>query len=192
MKVLVIDDNGVNLKAAQAQLKDHEVVVASTYDEGEKLVRQKGHGFDAVLVDLLMPPSTQQLRREAYSSEEMPVGIFLALLAAKNGAKYVAVLTDSDHHSHAASACLDAFNAAEAKPTPFKVGKASVMLSNRRGWVGGQFLKEDLSVKYETDWDLWTKDREAANQKEEELSERTKDWKALLDYLISYKKGVSK
>jgi DNA-binding NarL/FixJ family response regulator len=58
MKVLVIDDNDGHRSAAQAQLKDHEVTVVGSYDEGKKLVCQS-HDFEVVLVDLLMPASRE-------------------------------------------------------------------------------------------------------------------------------------
>ena len=135
MKILVIDDNQVNLDAAEAQLAGHDVTFVSSYDEGRELVKKK-HEFEVVLVDLLMPASREaQGAGMRYVGQEMPIGIFLALLAAKNGAKYVAVFTDSDHHSHPASACFDAFNRGECDPTPFTVEGAKMLLSNTRNWV---------------------------------------------------------
>ena len=144
MKILVIDDSNVHREAAQQQLGDHALVVVGTYDEGCEILCGRGDFqlgfFDAVLVDLLMPPSRRQ--QSAYKEyQEMPVGIFLALLAAKAGAKYVAVFTDSDHHSHPASTCFDDFNPdGERRPTAFKVENAKVILTNNRSWVrrGGE------------------------------------------------------
>jgi len=191
MKILVIDDNEVNLSAAKAQLVDHELVVASSYDEAQKLVvswartgsiddRSHGrHDFDVVLVDLLMPASAQvqNLEGRQYVGQEMPIGIFLALLAARNGARYVAVHTDSDHHSHPASACFDDFNTRETKPTPFQVENAKVLLSNNRRWVQ-LFLREDLTKPLEQD----IYGRVAV---EVTRTVRAKNWRALLDYLLA-------
>lgn len=156
MKILVIDDNPVHQQSARQTLEGHDLTVVDSYDLGQKLVK-KDHGFEAVLVDLLMPASRQALgtRGEQFGGQEMPVGIFLALLAAKNGAKYVAVLTDSSHHDHPASACFDAFNPHEDSPTVFTVESARVLLCN--GW---DFL----------------------NQDEKPMS---KNWGKLLDYLIA-------
>lgn len=65
--------------------------------------------WDVVLSDLLMPASREQMGSDGmkYVGQEMPVGFALALLAAKNGAKYVAVVTATSHHAHPASATLD-------------------------------------------------------------------------------------
>ena len=186
MKILVIDDNATHRSAAQAQLKDHEVTVAESYDDGRKLIyhdrkhdweEPRAKPFDAVLVDLLMPPGLERQgdNREKFIDQEMPVGIFLALLAAKNGAKFVAVFTDSDHHSHPASACFDAFNEGEGKPTPFTVCGAKMILSNNGLWVGF-YHKDNLSEAL--DWE--------AKKGLDPLSiVRAKDWKALLEYVTS-------
>lgn len=81
----------------------------------------------------------------AFVGKEMPVGIFIGLLAAvRAGATYVAVFTDIDHHSHPASACIDVFNKAESKPTPFMVGDSKVLLSNTRNWVN-MYDPQDLT-----------------------------------------------
>lgn len=165
MKILVIDDSVANQESAKSQLAEHDLTVVSTYDDGLELVRDKDlkcH-FDVVLADLLMPASSRQINPNGKGvhliGQEMPVGIFLALSAATNGAKYVAVLTDSSHHAHPASACLDAFYGyGEAKPVPFTVGGAVMLLSNTRAWV----------------------DEVGENQ-----PVRAKNWKKLLDYLIT-------
>ena len=146
MKVLVIDDGQNNQGAAKAQLSNHEIVVVGSYNEGQKLVKEK-HDFEVVLVDLLIPASGQSigLDNRHLVGEEMPVGIFLGLLAAVNGAKFVAVFTDTDHHSHPASACFDAFNRnGENEPSPFRVEEAKMLLSNTRNWVN-HFRPENLA-----------------------------------------------
>lgn len=175
MKVLVIDDSATNQEAARAQLRDHETTVVGTYDEGQRLV-QKRHDFDAVLVDLLLPASRQQQGGDGarFVGQEMPVGIFLALLAAKNGARYVAVFTDSDHHSHPASACFDAFNKHENEPTPFTVEGARVFLSNTGNWVN-HFQPENLAAE------MSFEERSSG----ENPSVRAKNWRKLLDYLTA-------
>ena len=132
MKILVIDDSAIHQAAARKQLADHDLTVVGSYDEGQALLGK--YDFEVVLVDLLMPASSQSLGRNTHlAGQEMPVGIFLALLAAKNGAKFVAVFTDSDHHSHPASACFDAFN--KGKYTPLTVENAKVLLINNPNWV---------------------------------------------------------
>lgn len=174
MKILIIDDNSNHRAAAEAQLKDHDVTVVGTYDDGQELLK-KEHDFEVVLVDLLMPASKQSLGRNLHlAGEEMPVGIFLAILAAKNGAKYVGVLTDMDHHSHPASACFDAFSKMESYPQSFKIEDATVVLSNNRNWVK-HFYKDDLSK--EMPFKEWY-DKEDAGDVE------AKDWRSFFDYLL--------
>ena len=177
MRILVIDDNETCRAAAIAQLSDHETTITGSYDEGQRLVRDK-HEFEVVLVDLLMPASWQTLgsRGAGLGGVEMPVGIFLALLAAKNGAKYVAVFTDSDHHSHPASACFDAFNRNETWAISFSVEGARVILSNNRNWIN-HFQPENLANEME--FDEWYSG--------DKLAVKTKNWLKVLEYLLSGK-----
>lgn len=153
MKVLVIDDNVLNLDAAKAQLSsEHEVVTAGSYDEAQALLgfkdfytRTDSHPFDVVLVDLLMPVSLQEMADQwRFAGQEMPVGIFLVLLAAKNGAKYVGMLTDSCHHTHPGSACLDAFQEKIDGSTALSLCGARVLLSNSVDAIQS-FNKNDMS-----------------------------------------------
>lgn len=70
--------------------------------------------WDAVLCDLLMPAGRNAQGGDGlkYVGQEMPVGWSLAITAALRGAKYVAVVTDMNHHHHPASAMLDSMNRA--------------------------------------------------------------------------------
>lgn len=175
MKILVIDDAKLHREAAKALFPDHELTVVGSYDAGQQLVGQL-HQFDVVLVDLLMPASAQSMGADRnLVGQEMPVGIFLALLAAKNGAQYVAVFTDQDHHSHPASACFDAFNAHETTPTPFVVEGAKVLLSNTRNWVR-DFYADDLSQPLG-----WRSDFDPSRPRV-----RAKNWREVFDYLLGH------
>ena len=117
MKILVVDDQQMNLDAAKAQLIGHEVTTVSNFDEAFKLVCHYDAGwqkpnivdFDAVLTDLLMPAGKlrQGDKGLRHLGEEMPLGIFLVLQAAKSGVKLIGLLTDTNHHDHPASAALD-------------------------------------------------------------------------------------
>ncbi|HAS00039.1 MAG: hypothetical protein US57_C0004G0033 [Candidatus Moranbacteria bacterium GW2011_GWC2_37_73] len=66
--------------------------------------------WDAVLCDLLMPPTNKNQNHPELFINEMPVGWSLALQAAKEGAKLVAVVTATNHHHHPASTMLDAIS----------------------------------------------------------------------------------
>ncbi len=68
--------------------------------------------FDVVLCDLIMPASSYNLGGKGcqYVGEPMPVGFGLALMAVIHGAKFVAVVTDTNHHHHPAATMLDEFD----------------------------------------------------------------------------------
>lgn len=67
--------------------------------------------FDAVLTDLLVPASKKTLGDKGWKfvGQEMPLGTIIALRAMAAGVKLVAVVTDTNHHDHPASAALDHF-----------------------------------------------------------------------------------
>lgn len=134
--------------------------------------------YDAVLVDLLLPASNRDMASDKYVGQEMPIGIFLALLAAKrSGPKYVAVLTSLDHHQHPGIACIDYFNEKESRPIPFKLEGTDVLLTNCYRWSHVRFRPEDLAtpIKFE-------------DQMHSDI--HAKNWRALLDYMCNYKKKV--
>jgi len=140
--------------------------------------------FDIVLSDLLVPASKQAQGQMGRGGEEMPVGIFIGLLAAvKARAKYVAVFTDSNHHEHPASACFDAFGG-ESKPKSFKVEDSTVLLCNNRSWVS-LFSAEDMSKEVAVETSMNTSYAEAERKLlSDGKAVRAKNWAALLEYLI--------
>ena len=156
MKILVIDDSPIHREAAKKQLgQEHDLTVVGTYDEAQALLgyeqwddKSDRHDFEVVLCDLLMPASGQMQSSFELVGKEMPVGIFLALLAAKNGAKHVALLTDSSHHAHPGSACIDAFNKESYAPTVFTVEGARVMLCNHSGLVQNDESVQPVEVEH--------------------------------------------
>lgn len=92
--------------------------------------------WDAVLSDLLMPASRETMGPDGqkFVGQEMPVGLAIALLAAQNGAKYVAVVTATNHHHHPAVAMLDRVrpdqDADQTQPN-FVINGAKVMFAPR-------------------------------------------------------------
>jgi len=161
-------------------LSDDEAKKAE-YFAAEKVAREQATtypNFDVVLTDLLVPASGQAQGSDgmAFVGKEMPVGIFIGLLAAARArAKYVAVFTDSDHHSHPASACFDVFNyKGESQPIAFTVEGSKVLLSNSRDWVN-YFDPQDLSKPLEYE----------EYSKRADNKVRAKNWTALLDYLVT-------
>ena len=198
LSILVIDDSPIHQAAAKAQLAEYNLTVVGSYAEADKLLsrgipyygEEDGSDgackYDVVLADLLMPAPTM-LGRSCCNSGgglEMPIGIFLGLLAARHGAKAM-VFTDSDHHSHPASLCFDAFNrpaphesygdrsGGETNPLQFAVGKGSLILSNCRNWVR-DYTKEDLATPLEYGDNSVPTDRTV----------RAKNWKQALEHVL--------
>ena len=89
--------------------------------------------WDAVLCDLLMPAGERAQGGPGleHVGKEMAVGWSLALRAAKMGAKYVAVASDTDHHHHPASAMLDHMSTHR-----FVIDGARVLMTNSVRFIG--------------------------------------------------------
>ncbi len=69
--------------------------------------------FDAVLVDMMMPMDSDTLAPGVFNhKEQIAYGFVLALRACQVGAKYVAMVTDTNHHKGALSAALDKLGSA--------------------------------------------------------------------------------
>jgi CheY-like chemotaxis protein len=86
--------------------------------------------FDAVLTDMNMPMSRQTLAPGVYQYDaEVPYGFILALRASQIGAKYVAMVTDTNHHQGAMSAAIDHLGEAYYRGTeePFEINGAKVL-----------------------------------------------------------------
>jgi len=87
--------------------------------------------YDVVLTDMNMPMSRKTLTPSAFQSgEQVPYGFILALRACMMGAKYVAMVTDTNHHKGAMSAALDHLSSAyydESFKPNFEINGAKVM-----------------------------------------------------------------
>lgn len=107
MKILVIDDRDINQDSAATTLGGHEVTIIGSYDEAISVLVPEC-GYEVVLSDLMMPMSKETIIPGVYKNGELvPYGFILALRASAAGAKYVAVVTDTNHHNSAVSAAID-------------------------------------------------------------------------------------
>lgn len=151
MKILVIDDNADNLRAATRMLKDHEVRLASSYEEVEPLLTRGDWNDgdmeidefypDVILTDLFMPAPKVRQNMHLFVEQEMPVGSFIILLALKQGIKKIGLITDTNHHAHPASAMLDPIGGYSGQP--FNVGDVTVLTaSNLMGYVDENTYEE--------------------------------------------------
>lgn len=145
MKILVIDDNQENIKAAKEQFNnpDFDLTVADNYDEAFELICQKkkntnkpmgyeiiDHDFQIVLCDLMMPASKNKMGEKGmqFIGQEMPVGIFLAIQAGIYGPDNVIVgmLSNTSHHDHPGAAASNDFPLSS-----FSLGKGNAVFTNR-------------------------------------------------------------
>ena len=107
LRVLVIDDSLKNCQGAEEQLGSlYRLTVVTTYQQGIDAI--KSGQFDVVLTDLMLPASTYGMldKALAYVGQLMPMGLMLALIAAKAGVKRIAVVTMHSHHDHPVSAAF--------------------------------------------------------------------------------------
>ncbi|QQS15762.1 MAG: hypothetical protein IPK84_00120 [Candidatus Moraniibacteriota bacterium] len=64
--------------------------------------------FEVVLTDMMMPMSRKTLAPGVFNSgEQVPYGFIIALKATLCGAKFVAMVTETNHHQGAMSAAID-------------------------------------------------------------------------------------
>ena len=90
--------------------------------------------FEVVLTDMMMPMSERTLAPGVFNpSEQVPYGFIIALKATLFGAKFVAMMTDTNHHQGAMSAAIDhlgrAYYEDGCKPN-FVVNGAKVMFAH--------------------------------------------------------------
>lgn len=139
LTVVGTHDGALELLAVKRDKEKYEALRAQYKEQGVEDYHQKARAeselpfWDAVLCDLLMPAGRSVQGREGlkYVGQEMPVGWSLAITAALRGAKYVAVVTDMNHHNHPASAMLDAMT-----DTVFDLQGARALFTNDVRMVG--------------------------------------------------------
>ncbi|MDR3169202.1 MAG: response regulator [Candidatus Peribacteria bacterium] len=117
MKILIIEDNPLHIKAAKKQLSEHELTICTSYAEAEMelcgwtrsrnvsdLIAKK-LDFDAVLTDLFLPSSVKGTELEHATQEEraalpeVPYGLVFAMFALRKGIP-VAIVSDMSHHKN--------------------------------------------------------------------------------------------
>lgn len=152
MKILVIDDNQAHLDAAKEQLgNDHELTLASSFDEAETILNHGDHwyqdgppNFDVVLTDMMLPASKNGVSKEVEHPEQ-PYGLVFLLNAIRRGVKMIGLVTDGSHHTSPIHWALDMIG------YDCKSDKKNVrILGNTKFWCHWSCLKEpEYEVK---DW----------------------------------------
>jgi len=103
----VLTEAGFSRKPEQEDTQEYRKAYWKAHSEAEK-ASVIPFPFETVLVDMMMPMSRRTLASDAYNwGEEVPYGFVLALRAALRGARFIAVVTDTNHHKGAMSAALD-------------------------------------------------------------------------------------
>jgi CheY-like chemotaxis protein len=91
--------------------RDSELGDGLTFDRAQRVANARSVtplAFEAVLVDMMMPMSEATLAPDVWvPDEQVPYGFILVLKAALRGARFVAMVTDTNHHEGAMSAALD-------------------------------------------------------------------------------------
>jgi CheY-like chemotaxis protein len=186
MKIIVIEDSAVHQKSAQLTLTGHELTICKTHDEALKLLSSYSWpNWDVVLCDLMMPAGSnaQGQKGNRFVGEEMAVGWSLALSAAKNGAKFVAVVTDMNHHNHPASAMLDELN-----HHTFKIDNAKMLMTNRVRFVDVEGYEAPCDICEGTGKISWS-GKDCHNEKCHNgmTIGKGKDWGDILNKLVENK-----
>lgn len=149
MNILVVDDNAEHQASAERQLTGHNLTVVSSYSEASELL-ESNVKFDMALLDLMMPAAdlrTLGKNAKEFQDKELPMGTILAFQALRAGVKKVAVLTDTNHHMHPASAAFDYLGG--SNPIPICVGDARMFFTNYLHRIFAADLEEKTSVKFE-------------------------------------------
>lgn len=128
-KILLMDDSLKHRKACIAAFADDssvELVAVADYMEAVLRV-QRGERFDVALLDLLMPAEPETLGASGlkFIGQSIPVGYPLAVKLALLGIPKVAVVTDTGHHDHPASAMMDWF-----RWESFRINESTVLFTH--------------------------------------------------------------
>jgi CheY-like chemotaxis protein len=126
LSVLVIDDTPKHIASAKAGLAgNYRLTTASGYEEAmEILAKQK---FTIVLTDLHLPMSSKTMGDKFRLGELVPYGVLLMVEAARQGAKFVGVVTDLSHHDDPFSAAFDHYSRFQ-----FQIDGANVLMMHAR------------------------------------------------------------
>ncbi len=111
LRIMVVDDKSNNLLSAKIQFGESNIVTTfNCYEDVCKALSAGAPPPDLLLSDMLMPTEKFCLGDKASASflgMEIPVGIFLAFIAARAEVPRIVIQTDAGHHDHPALALID-------------------------------------------------------------------------------------
>jgi CheY-like chemotaxis protein len=121
LEILVVDDSDVHRNAASILLADHNPTIVDSFDSANDVLVGKydwetrttyKKEFNVVLTDLLFPQgrgAMQGYEGLMLKNEPMAFGFPLVLIAARQGVKHIAIVTDMNHHQHPMAYTFDFF-----------------------------------------------------------------------------------
>jgi len=140
LKILVVEDSHKHREAAKKQLAGHNVEIVVNFDDAVNVLTTRGHEFDVVLTDMLMPKGGTSCMGEKGMEHlfvQAGYGFAIAWVAVSNGISHVAILSDASHHDHPMSWAMDFLR------TPITKGGIEVIFSNNcliktgvKNWIG--------------------------------------------------------
>lgn len=109
MKILVVEDNLMHRESAAETLLGHEVTIVESFEKAMELMETDfSFPFEVVLTDMMMPICEgRPFSPKSFEDRQAPYGFVIALRAALRGAKFVAMVTDTNHHKDAMSNALN-------------------------------------------------------------------------------------
>jgi|APSaa5957512576_1039674.scaffolds.fasta_scaffold73683_1 CheY-like chemotaxis protein len=173
LKILVVEDNENNIRAAEAMLAEHDVTIVSGYDQAREEILDD---FDILLTDVMLPKGGYEMmgdegRQLVKSQGEMPYGAYILLLALDKSRnktiKKIGMITAGNHHNDPFVFALDGVEG-------FEIGDVKVAITNNCNlYVSTKNFSTIINVK-KLDWDEMKKMISAG-----EIVE-VKDWSRLL------------
>jgi len=222
LDILVVEDELRHQDAAKALLQGHNLTLVDGFDYALDVLKgvENYHGtverkhFDVVLSDLMFPQGRGDMQgpeSKTLAHDPLPFGFPLAIIAARQGVKHIAVVTDMDHHAHPIAYTLDHLkNKAKYSDIPARIpiAGANVIFFDTRDLPAAYMLKsgkvstesidrplqraevqfpEDLKTDYKR---TTVKKSEfypegiCFERKDSTYEKSVKNWKAALDKLI--------
>lgn len=160
LEILVIEDKEVHQESARFLLKDYKVTIVGNYDEAMDLLvggyQKEKQQYDVVLSDLMIPQGRGDMQTDkSLASETMPFGFPIALIAAKQGVPYVAVVTDMNHHEHPLAYTFDFLKTKRQQVDKLGIENTECMFFDERdvGYVrklvDGRFTRDEYCMPFD-------------------------------------------
>lgn len=146
MNILLIEDNPVHIEAAKQDLVDHNLTIYTSWKNllsfyyvpavltSDYIYKPEEHKkalleYDMILTDINFPGMLDMDGSEPLA----PLGLIMVIRAAEAGVKYIAAISDKNHHADAIAKGLDLWMAYNK---PFQIGSSTIAILG-----DGKFMK---------------------------------------------------